>query len=496
VLYYIYIMDSLPAEIVTHVSSCLPKRDLKSFRLCCKAFGEIGQANLFADFDFNLYPSSHRLYQLEQLAKHKDIASQLRCLCFESGVPLEYADYRYWQANEYNDISSEWARQLAAKGVANSEYQQFHNDLQARFTAEMPRRYELYRWHLDQESGLMAAAGAMNTLAKATAALKQINPRLKFKIIMKEPRIALHDLEQFDTSLYQFENLVDPDPRRRVLLRRKHCLQHFINFLTAPSTHHFVIEQLSAVDVPHELLTDTDASAALSDICPSLQLLDLKLGALPHSDWLSRGGIHEIYTHGRDPAARSLRMLLNKTTNLEHLRLEFPEYKVPEFSFEILDRTNLDRFPRLFVPHLRSFALCRFRSSWGNLKCFLEEARSLRSLSLAYCRLETGSMLDLIHFIPRMKLQSVALIGRWYVDEDSGEWHAHSADDFTMDCFATTSYEGPYLHDGMKARVESFMLVGGECPLPTWTPQGREEDIWEMKGDTSWHFLPGLPRGH
>ena len=99
-------------------------------------------------------------------------------------------------------------------------------------------------------------------------------------------------------------------------------------------------------------------------------------------------------------------------------------------------------------------------------------------------------MIDLLEFIATMRLQSVALHGRWYVDEDAGEWHAHNDDDFTADCFASTSYEGPYAKNGMKARIERFMLEGSECPLPSWTPNGREEDIWEMKGDTSWHYLP------
>ena len=488
-------MDIIPSEIISHISSCLSIRDLKPFRLCCKAFAEIGLTNLFSDFDFRLWPSSHRLYQLEQLTSNPEIACKLRCLCFESGVQLEYADYRYWQANVYNDISSERARnQLATKGTRDGEYGDFHNKLQARFTADMASRYKLYRWHLDQEAALMAQIGATSALAKSIATLKQHSPGLRFKLVMSEPQITLEDLEAFDASQYQHEYPEDPDPRRRVTKRREHCLQHFINFLRAPHFAHCEIDDLTAVNFPHELFTDQAASDTLDKTFQHLRALDMQVGALPHSDWLSRSGLQVIYSQGRNLAARRLRMLLNKPGNLEHLRLEFPESKETEYSFELFDRTNLDRFPRLFLPHLKSFELCRFRSSWEDLEAFLMEAKSLASLKLSYCRLETGSMIDLLHFVPRMKLQSVAIHGRWYVDEDAGEWHAHNVDDFTSDCFAAISYEGPYVKNGMKSGVEHFMLKGGECPLPRWTPQGHEEDIWELKGDTSWHYIPGPPR--
>ena len=488
-------IDSLPSEILAHISSCLCIRALKSFRLTCKVFAEIGQANLFSDFDFRLWPSSHRLYQLEQLCGHSEIASKLRCLCFESGVQLEYADYRYWQANVYNNISSERSmNHLASNGTNDAQYGDFHQKLQARFTPEMANRYNLYRWHLDQEAALMAQVGSTKTLAKSIAAMKQHNPTFKFKVAMMEPQITLDDLELFDISQHHHEHPQDPDPRRRVTKRREHCLQHFVNFLQAIRLSNCEIDDLTAVNMPHELFTDPAATAILDNTFQHLRALDLQVGALPHSDWLSRSGFQLIYSHGRNLAARRLRALLNQPADLHHLRLEFPEIKVAEYSFELFDRTNLDRFPRLFVPHLQSLGLCRFRCRWGDLKAFLTEAKSLSTLELSYCRLETGSMIDLLHFIPKMKLCSMTMHGRWYVDEDAGEWHAHHAEDFTADCFASNSYEGPYARNGMKAKIESFMLEGGDCPLPEWTPQGREEDIWEMKGDTSWHFLPGLPR--
>ena len=313
-------MDSIPIEIVAHVSSCLSIKDLKSFRLCCKSFASVGQTNLFSDFDFRLWPSSHRLYQLEQLSSQPDIASRLRCLHFESGIQLEYADYRYWQANVYNDISSERSiNQLATNGTHDTEYGDFHKRLQARFTPDMAHRYKLYRWHLDQEAALVAQIGSKWAMAKSIAALKQHNPNLKFEIAMVEPQITLEDLERFDASRYQHEYPEDPDPRRRVTNRREHCLHHFINFLQAPHLSDCKIDDLTAVHIPHELFTHLAATGILEKTFTHLRALDLQIDALPYSDWLSRGGSQIIYSHGRNPAARRIRALLNLPAKLDHL---------------------------------------------------------------------------------------------------------------------------------------------------------------------------------
>jgi hypothetical protein len=306
---------------------------------------------------------------------------------------------------------------------------------------------------------------------------------------MAEPRISLEDLEAFDLSKYRPEQPEDFDPRRRVARRRQHCLQHFLTFLAAPQMYAQKMHDLSAVNIPQELLTEQQW-LTMDQMFRHLHNLDLQLGALPHSDWLSRGALQQVYVNGRSLAARRLRQLLDKSMDLQHLRLEF-QSNIAEYSFEIFDQTNLDRFPRVFLQNLRSLELRKFTCSWNDLHGFLAEGRCLVSLRLSHCRLESGSMIDLIHFIPLMKLESVSIHGRWFVDEDAGEWHAHNAEDFTADCLANTTYEGPYLANGMKSKIEGFLLGNGECPLPRWTPQGGEEEIWEMKGDTSWHFVPG-----
>ena len=87
-------MEHLPVELVGYLCLFLERPSLRSFRLTCKAFAQIGEEHLFRDFEFRLYPNHHRLELLKQLAAKPSIATRLRCVSLESGVQLEYADYR------------------------------------------------------------------------------------------------------------------------------------------------------------------------------------------------------------------------------------------------------------------------------------------------------------------------------------------------------------------------------------------------------------------
>lgn len=69
-------MDLLPLELVDLLFTYLPTASVKSLRRTCKPFAYIGEAHLFHLFEFRLFPSRHRLYQLEQLAGHATIASR------------------------------------------------------------------------------------------------------------------------------------------------------------------------------------------------------------------------------------------------------------------------------------------------------------------------------------------------------------------------------------------------------------------------------------
>lgn len=87
-------MEHLPTELIGYLCLFLERPSLRSFRLTCKVFAQIGEEHFFRGFEFRLYPNHHRLELLNQLAAKASVAARLRCVSFESGVQLEYADYR------------------------------------------------------------------------------------------------------------------------------------------------------------------------------------------------------------------------------------------------------------------------------------------------------------------------------------------------------------------------------------------------------------------
>ena len=519
-------MDQLPNELIDYLCHFLSDKDLKAFRLTCQGFARIGQSHLFHDFEFRLIPNPARLRQLGQLVAHSSISQQLKTLTFESGVALEYADYRYWQALTYQDIAQEWSRTVGrttpSAASRDEDYKLFHNALQARFKPEMGAKYDLLRWHLDQEGREMAESRVRNILMRLINTLggnRSDSTPLIFKLSMVEPRITLDQLESFEVSNFKTDNLLTHiDQRQRVFNRRRFTLQHFINFLDAANLSHTPPQHLELDMIPHQLLTVDGIHGAevLTDTFRSLTSLGMSISSFPHSDWLSRsadGGDGEIYFGGRNLAARKLTKLLNLPSDLLTLRLKLPLGKEAEYSFDLFDRTNLDRFPRLWLRHLRTMSLSTFRCTGTDLEALLNEARHVQSLRLSDCRLEAGSMVELIQFLRGKTLDDISLEGTWTVDEDGGEWHSHLPEDFS-DCSALTSFEGPYRADGMRDKVHAYMLGqpptghegtacrsgggGPTCPLPELGPRPSDwavaRIVWDMAGDTSWHYLPGPRR--
>jgi hypothetical protein len=481
-------MDRLPNELLIYLCSWIPKSDLKSFRCCNNVLADAGQNELFRDFEFRLYPSVHRLYQLGALAANP-IAAKLRTLSFESGILLEYADFRYWQAQIYEERTR---LKYGTWPDSNSqEYKDFHAGLQARFGPGMQQQYNLYRWHLDQEAEFVAKQCSFQQMLRNMNDLAHHCTSVVIKISMAEPKVSLEDVECFDSTLYQHERPEDPDPRRRVSNRRHHLLDHFTNFLTAVHRSNLRVQNMVMLDVPRQLLNGntTFVAETLPEMFAGLRCLDLRISSFPWSDWLSRSGMDPVYLNGRDPFAQRLRKLLDCATQLDSLRLEFPRGKEAEYSFDIFDRTNLNRFPRKFLPSIQHLELHRFRCSWEDLEALLQEASQLRTLTLANCRLETCSMVDLIQALPALKLERVFILGEWSVDEDGGVWHSHLEDDFAS-CNAATSFEGPYLSNGLKSRVDEFVVKSGaSCPLPRWSSDEDVTRAWELMGDTTWHFI-------
>lgn len=476
-------MNLLPSELVDHVYLFLSNISIKDLRLTCKSFAEIGESHLFNDFEFRLYPQLSRLGHLKQLSLHPTIAPRLKSLCYESSIQLEYGDYRYWKGQVYQSITNSFSRGIISDGKSQEDYEQFYKTLEARFTPDLGERYEEYRRWLDQQAGIMAHSPEVPSVFAST--LGRCHSLTTIKILMSETEITLNDLSihaSKDDRHVATDNLL---PVVRVEQRRRNCLAHFMSLLKAVYSSGRVISELLAVDLPKDILNGTKYEAdIMNGVFYPLQHLDLKISEFPHSDLLSRG-IQTNYFRGRHVASMQLRKLLNVPRDLRRLSLSFPESREAEYSFDIFDQTNLDRFPRLWLPRLTQLKLSNFLCTWTDLKGLLTDAGSLKSLTLREATLESGSMISLFTTLRDLKLEDVCVDGLWRVPEDGGEWHSHDEQNF-YDC---EHYEGRYVVDGMRSKIQSYIIKGGICPLPSWSLDGHEDMVWELEGDTSWHFI-------
>jgi len=129
---------------------------------------------------------------LKQLSLHTTIAPRLKCLCYESGIQLEYADYRYWKAQVYQSETNNFSRGITLDGKSQEDYQHFHKCLEGRFTQDLGERYEEYRRWLDYQAGIMAHSLEIPSVFAST--LGKCQALTTIKILMSEPEITLDDL--------------------------------------------------------------------------------------------------------------------------------------------------------------------------------------------------------------------------------------------------------------------------------------------------------------
>ena len=487
-------MDVLPEELVGLLFTFLNDDDKTSLRLTCKIYAKIGEEYLFNNFEFVLYPQLKRLAQLEVLSQHATIAKRVRSVSFVSGVLLEYADYRYWRAVTYQDESGRFSRGITSDGISHIEYEKFHANLDGRFFEGMDEKYDAYRYFLDEQADECAKKSrSVSIMSKAIVALENIE---SVSIKMQEPQITLKSLEDWCATCPDAGRDVLTTsrmaPRARVQRRRNGVLSHFANFLEAVKLSSRAVKVLRATDLPREVLffINSEHQRVFQSFFADLQQIQLDISEFPLSDWLSRGAA--LYDRGRDSAAIAFVGLINQAQSLQSLVLSFPIEKDAEFSYEIFDHTNVDKFPKTWLRSLKKLSLTNFHCRYEDLTQLLCGSQ-IKDLTLRNGDIETGSMIDIIHLLRMVELEKVDIGGIWNVKEDDGNWHSHTREDFT-ECTSRTSYEGPYVEKGLRYAIENFVLYGGDCPLPSWTgPDDKVTSrLWELRSDTSFHFCEGF----
>ena len=310
--------------------------------------------------------------------------------------------------------------------------------------------------------------------------LSKCHAMTSIKIVMSEPEITLDDLAKHALVDHRYVGADNIQPGVRVQQRRRNCLAHFMSLLKAVYSSGRIISELVAIDLLEEILSNISYEAdIMKGVFFPLQHLDLRISEFPSSNWMSPG--RSSYFRRRNLAAMTLRKLLDEPNDLQRLSLSFPGREA-EFSFELLERTSLDHLPQRWLPGLKQLGLSHFLAIRPDFKHLLEDATSLKSLTLREATLENGSMIDLLMALRGLKLEEICIDGRWVIDDDIGEWHSHGEADFSGCEF----YDGPYDVKGLRHEIESYIINGGECPLP---------EIWEygcgerVKGDASWHWV-------
>lgn len=77
-------MDSLPPELHHQVCGYLPRKDLPSYHLVNKRFGDVGAASLFKSITFHAIYRS--FFQVSALASHLSIHKNVKELIWDANV--------------------------------------------------------------------------------------------------------------------------------------------------------------------------------------------------------------------------------------------------------------------------------------------------------------------------------------------------------------------------------------------------------------------------
>jgi hypothetical protein len=515
-------------------------RDLGSFRCCSKTYNAIVRDILFDDFTFLLRPTSRHICMLEELPTSPWVMSRLRNLKLETGIPLEYADYRYWQAEVYQARTSQW-RLSRLSHITFQDYASFHKALQARFSPELQRKYDLFRWHLDREAASATTNRYAWRLAVGLQALKAHIGEVNFVVSMKEPEITLEQVEAFDPGFHHDGHEV-LDPQRRVQMRRHSAKAHMANFLAALHLSGIDVKNLRLDNVPPELLgpapflamrrPNGDIGVARSAfnnvppnhldmppfdrfdqrevfdlIIPHLNNLEVSFRSLPYNQWLDERArraleawlrINDIHDGPHDNAVtramRHLYEVLDQAQDLRRFRFR-PEVTEEGRQIHIRDFGDMSRRTVSF-DRLTHLQLEGIRFELVDLELILRQDKGLHSLVLLSCALQSSvgrdlngpdSMYGLIRALRSRGLKSAEISKELLVNE--GVWHLHSQDDYSL-CPLT---EGAYPKESLKSRVHAYITGASNiCPLPELKTHDEPVNcqILELWGDNSFHFVP------
>lgn len=482
-------MDRLPIEIIHAVFSYLEKADLAHVRLVCKCFGRVAEEHLFADFEYRLLPRQESWRRLCALAESKTIAPRLRTLCFESGVPWSVTDdYELWKGQMCYTTCA-----LSPLTTPEHEHNRRLAEAKSRFP-DLREIYENYELLLDGDAKAFSENWFVNALIEVLEKLQNVG---SIRLMMRRQQIRLED---FSDSIGRTDGFhrAPSVPRQSVRERRQCCLTHFRSLVLAVDR---LGGNLLSFDGDHLPLAYFRSPARNHTTLSKIWNLSLSFSDFPYEASLDRPGgfgrrqntilmMHEGF--------KGVSRTLDLAKSLESLTLTVPYGVGRELEMIICGEDG--QGPKLHFPRLNRLHLGNFQVTQQVLMDFLIlHGPTLVHLNLSNGtldhRLENPAGATWVHVFHAMQssldLESVSFGGLLKTTPtDIREiWHPRSEDD--RNC---CSFDATYPPQGLKHKIEHFIVHGGTCPLPDSTNDETMEkplSVWQSLGDPSWHLKAG-----
>ena len=529
-------MDQVPVEVAINILSCSAKAEIKHLRLTCRSFAALGERYLFANWKLHIWPRERSLQLLEAISRHPRIPRYLQRLVCHTGILSEIDEFRVWKAGIVQEKFNAYAREhgTPSGGPDPDGFVAFHNDLDASFLPGMDVSYLEYRWYLDCEAMTMTQMAQQQRLLRA---LLIIRPQTQYTISMEETDVTLNELQHFHNNKHLFglnKNTIGPEYVKswQVSFRRCACLIHFLQYLHGISE--VAADPLFQTDLgveldglPVELLQVYDRQVAInlprrfsrwdrslpdkawSKVLEGASSFNIQFRAFPYSDSLSRA--HHGFPNrpttadvtGLAYGTHILQLAYRLKQGIESPRLRRLELasgpgNYIDFTSSRWDNVNHARAVDILSwPTLSELCIDRFSITREGLEYILHRQPGVIRLTLKNGQLRDLSLIEIVHLLrDKGNLEYVCIEGRCESLIDMGTWNIFNEDNF----WDSNAFDGPFPKEGLKWRVEQFILHGGICPLRLLQEEPDAMKTWDLLSDESWQFKrwrtldEGLPR--
>ena len=449
---------TMPVEMLHQICENLHQPDLKNFRLVCKQFRFTAEMFLFRHILLRRNPES--LMRLRLIADHPEIRNHVKSLCYDPRLCLNSGiceDFEQWNSAVCGDECDHTTYPFIQEYANKAE----RKKLQAHY-----RRYcalvhsdEPMQKHEVKTQDLISGFTRLPHLRDICFTFHEERWPPRFRRL---------------SSISQ-ETLICPKSVHGWLNGEK-----FTALLEAAHVAQIPLNSVQAFGVPWSVFQQSkETSSMMASATKACQHLTIDMD--PNDD----------PGNGSGDGRGSLANMISSSTSLHTLEISlgymnnclWDEKNLVATLSEIID-------PRIHWPFLERLKLQALAATDVRLKNLLtRHTTTLRSLELVHFRLKPykldgkechGSWIEIIVFLQcSLSLESVRLEGELSNGSDEMWWAYDSGDsDSRYGC----RQKGPSLNH----RIKTFIVEGGQCPLPFPHAPDRLAD-WNHLTDNSWY---------